>query len=151
MQSMIEGEYAERYMTWRVRGDAYRIQFIILDVLDHFLAGGIHIAALHVFGEGFTTIGKEVADGYHLNIRVLLKAKRRGHAAETMADQAHSDLSIRDRFPTSVCIGFIGHPLESENWFLFGGANRTDQSHGGRCHAHGLYKSAPRHRACRCF
>ena len=109
-----------------------------LVVLDHFLQRRIGLFAAADLGQFGAAIGKQVADGNHLDVGMVLETEGGAETAGAVADDADANLAVRDGLPFLGCLGVGGLLLEAlDLGFLLGGSGAA-QSDGRGAKAHGL-------------
>jgi hypothetical protein len=87
-------------------------------VLDQFFERRIGLLAAAHLGQRGAAVGKQIADGRHGDVWVVLEAERRAKAAHAIADDAHAQLAVRDRLPPLGRVRVVRSRLEALNhWF----------------------------------
>ena len=139
MLAVIQNLDAVPGVTRRVGGHEHGFNPV---VLDHRFERRIGLLAAARLGQFGTPIGKQVADGHHFNIRVVLKTERRTESAAAVSDDAHTNLPIGYGLPVLRGIWIDRSFLEAwDRLFRFLlGLCRASQPQSGGAEANGLQK-----------
>ena len=88
-------------------------------------------------------VRNQIADGHHLDIRVVLETERGPELADAVAGQPHPNLAVGDRLPAFGGVRLSGRLLESLD-YLFLGPGRRRESQGRGAQAQRLQEGTPR-------
>ena len=82
-------------------------------IFDHFFERGIGLLAPAGLGQVGAAVGKEVTDGNHVNVGMILEAEGGAKAACSVSDDADTNLAIGDGLPGLGSIGIYGSLFEA--------------------------------------
>jgi hypothetical protein len=112
MLAMFEYLKAMSYVTRRVRGHKYGLDMIIL---NEFFQRGVGLLSPTGFGQSRTPIRKQVTHGHNFNVGMILKTKGCPKLADSISNDTHTNLAVRDLLPSFGSTGIQRYFVETRD------------------------------------
>jgi hypothetical protein len=127
MFAVFEHFDAVTHMAGGVGGDKDSFDAI---VLHQFFEGRVSLPATTGPGELGTAVRNEIADGHDLDIGMILETEVSSKFADTISDDADTNLPVRNGFPTLRSVWVNGAALESLDYFFLAGNSLRERHRG---------------------